>query len=188
MIKIGLDLDNCIFDAEPIYKKGFEGTKYTYFLPQKYLIAETYPKEVVDRLIHLFQCQDTYSTAPYDSTLAGYMQNLQESGICEFHVITARKSFNDPLMDTYKQLQTYNFRIPLSNIHITTLNKTPTIVKYKIDYMLDDNPHVIEDCLNTKTTPILISSEKTPYNQYLRSIVEWHPDVKTALKLIAYSR
>ena len=76
----------------------------------------------------------------------------------------------------------------MSNIHITTLNKTPTIVKYKIDYMLDDNPHVIEDCLNIKTTPILISSEKTLYNQYLRNKVEWHPDVKTALKLIVYSR
>ena len=37
MIRIGLDLDNCIFDSEPIYKKAFEGTKYTYFLPQKYL-------------------------------------------------------------------------------------------------------------------------------------------------------
>ena len=54
--------------------------------------------------------------------------------------------------------------------------------------MLDDNPHVIEDCLLSKATPILISNEKTPYNQYLRDKVEWHPDVKTALKLIVYSR
>lgn len=165
MIKIGLDLDNCIFDSEPIYKKAFEGTNYKYFLPQRYLISETYPKEVSDKLLHLFQCEE-----------------------CEFHVITARKSFNDPLLDTFKQLQRYNFQIPLSNIHITTLNKTATILKYKIDYMLDDNPHVIEDCLNSKATPILISNEKTPYNQYLRNRVEWHPDVKTALKLIIHSR
>ena len=59
---------------------------------------------------------------------------------------------------------------------------------YNIDYMLDDNPHVIEDCLLSKATPIVISNEKTPYNQYLRHKVEWHPDVKTALKLIVYSR
>ena len=39
-----------------------------------------------------------------------------------------------------------------------------------------------------KATPILISNEKTPYNQYLRDKVEWHPDVKTALKLLIYSR
>lgn len=188
MIKIGLDLDNCIFDSKPIYKKAFEGTKYTYFLPQRYLISETYPKEVTERLLYLFQGKDTYQTKPYDFTLAKYINNLQEENICEFHVITARKSFNDPLIATYKQLQTYNFKIPLSNIHITTLNKTDTILKYKIDYMLDDNPYVVEDCLNTKTTPILISNEKTPYNQYLRNKVEWHPDVKTALKLITYSR
>lgn len=188
MIRIGLDLDNCIFDSEPIYKKAFEGTKYTYFLPQRYLITETYPKEVADKLTYLFKCKDTYITVPYDNTLPAYMNELSELGICEFHVISARKSFNDPLMDTYIQLQRHDFQIPLSNIHITTLNKTPTIVKYKIDYMLDDNPHVIEDCLNTKTTPILISSEKTPYNQYLRNKVEWHPDVKTALKLVVHSR
>lgn len=188
MIKIGLDLDNCIFDSEPIYKKAFEGTKYIYFLPQKYLITETYPKEVADRLLHLFQCEDTYLTKPYDSTLSKYINTLIDNNECEFHIITARKSFDDPLLDTYKQLQQYKFNIPLSKIHITTLNKTSTIIKYKIDYMLDDNPHVIEDCLNTKTTPILISNEKTPYNQHLRNKVEWHPDVKTALKLITYSR
>lgn len=188
MIRIGLDLDNCIFDSEPIYKKAFEGTSYKYFLPQRYLISETYPKDVADRLLYLFQCEDTYITKPYDPTLAGYINDLIDSKECEFHVITARKSLNDPLLDTFKQLQRYNFQIPLSNIHITTLNKTATILKYKIDYMLDDNPHVIEDCLNSKATPILISNEKTPYNQYLRNKVEWHPDIKTALKLIIHSR
>lgn len=188
MIRIGLDLDNCIFDSEPIYKKAFKGTKYTYFLPQRYLITETYPKEVADRLFHLFQCKDTYITKPYDPTLAKYINNLIDIKECEFHVITARKSFNDPLLDTYKQLQKYNFRIPLSNVHITASNKISTITKYSIDYMLDDNPYVIEDCLLSKATPILISNEKTPYNQYLRDKVEWHPDVKTALKLLIYSR
>ena len=188
MIRIGLDLDNFIFDSEPIYKKAFEGTKYTYFLPQRYLISETYPKEITDRLLYLFQCEDTYITKPYDPTLASYINSLIDNKECEFHVITARKSFNDPLLDTFKQLQTYKFNIPVSNIHITSLNKTATINKYKIDYMLDDNPHVIEDCLNSKANPILISNEKTPYNQYLRDKVEWHPDVKTALKLIMYCR
>ena len=173
MIRIGLDLDNCIFDAEPIYKKGFEGTKYTYFLPQKYLISETYPKEVTDRLIHLFQCKDTYVTLPYDNTLAEYMNNLTEDRVCEFHVITARKSFNNPLLDTHKQLQMHNFKIPLSNIHITTLNKIPTIVKYKIDYMLDDNPHVIEDCLGTKTTPIFCCPASSAHNNISFSIINF---------------
>lgn len=188
MIKIGLDLDNCIFDSEPIYKKAFEGTKYTYFLPQKYLISKTYPKEVVNKLLYLFQQKDTYNTKPYDPTLANYINKLIDTKEYEFHIITARKTINDPLIATYKQLQTYNFKIPKQNIHITPLNKTPTLLKYKIDYMLDDNPHVIEDCLNTNTIPILISNEKTPYNQYLRKFVEWHPDVKTALKLLIYSR
>lgn len=188
MIKIGLDLDNCIFDSEPVYKMGFEGTQYTYVPPQKYFIAEVYPQEIVDRLLHLFKTKAMYTTKPYDPTLAAYIKSLTRKGICEFHVITARNSLNDPLWDTFTQLQMYDFQIPFNNIHITPLNKTLTINKYKIDYMLDDNPHVIEDCLNSSTTPILISNEKTPYNQYLRNSVEWHPDVKTALKLITHSR
>jgi len=182
MIRIGLDLDNCIFDSEPLYKKAFEGTNYTYFLPQKYLITETYPKEVASNLLHIFKTEATYNTIPYDPTLASYINMLIQNKICEFHIITARTSLNDPLQDTFNQLQLHNFQIPLSNIHITTLNKTSTIIKYKINYMLDDNPHVIEDCLNTNTTPILISNEKTPYNQYLRQNTRYYSDVKSALK------
>lgn len=182
MIRIGLDLDNCIFDSEPIYKKAFEGTKYTYFLPPKYKISESYPKEIVDNLLFLFKTSITYTTKPFDPTLANYINNLINTKKCEFHVITARVSFNDPLLDTYNQLQYYNFQIPLNNIHITSFNKIPLITQYKLNYMLDDNPNVIEDCLLTNTIPILITNEKTPYNQYLKSKVKWYIGVKNALK------
>ena len=184
MIKIGIDLDNCIFDSEPVYKEGFKGTNYTYYLPKTYLISKTYPKEVVNNLINIFQSPIMYNTIPYDNTLAPYMNNLIERNVCEFYIITARKSFNDPFIDTINQLQRHNFKIPLSNIHITPLEKISHILNCNIDYMIDDNPHVMEECLKTKVIPILISNEKTPYNQYLRDKVEWHPDVKTALKVI----
>lgn len=186
MIKIGLDLDNCIFDSEPIYKQAFEGTKYSYFLPTTYMLKDTYPEEVVNKLSQLFATELTYNTKPYDITLASYINDLIYSKKCEFHVITARKSLNDPKIDSYNQLQKYNYQIPLSNIYITTFNKIPIILKYNLDYMIDDNPHVIEDCLSTNTIPILLSNEKTLYNHYLRKKVIFYTKVKDALKNIIH--
>ena len=39
-----LDLDNCIFDAEPLYKQAFTRTEYKYYPPKNYWIEEAYPK------------------------------------------------------------------------------------------------------------------------------------------------
>lgn len=184
MINIGLDLDNCIFDSEPLYKQSFEGTGYKYYLPQKYLIHDTYPREVANKLLSLFRSEATYTTKPYDPTLADYINSLINNQKCNFHIITARLTTGDPLISSFNQLQKFNYQIPITNIHITSLNKTEAINRYNINYMIDDNPHVAEDCIHTNAIPILISNEKTPYNQYLREKIRYYSDVKTALKSI----
>ena len=64
---IGLDLDNTVFNAEPIFKMGFKYFhNYRYHLPQDHNLYNCYPKEVADKIMEYFKTKPGYNTKPFN--------------------------------------------------------------------------------------------------------------------------
>lgn len=195
MAKIAIDLDNCIFDVEPIYQYGFEGTNTPFYLPNTWEVVKCYPKEISRKIIHAFEETDmVYKTKALDKSLYKFINNIIKNNTKhEIHIITARIGNKNPiiynntffsshvLFKTYQQLKKAGYNIPLQNIHVVNKNKISALKEYNIDYMIDDAPHIIEECLNNNVTPILISTDKTPYNHILKDKVKHFSCVKDAL-------
>lgn len=189
MIKVlGLDLDNTVFDAEPIYKMGFAYFhKYKYFRPPVWYIYDCYPKEVADKIIEYFKTKPGYDTKPFNPKYSWLLWEWQQKydlkiitsrstdyGTCYFFGDIVRKKVTFARAWTYDQLEKYHMRVPMDNIiDLGTHTKLEAIKEQKVDLMIDDSPIVIEECLDNGIDCAMVSNAKTPYNHYLRNKVIW---------------
>lgn len=189
-MNIGIDLDNCVFDLEPLYKQAFNHTQYSYTRPKKWDIYEEYPKEIADYLLKIFASDAIFYTPLLNQKIPYVLNKL--NNIHNVQVITARLGNNKIIninnhkqslltYKTHEQLKRSNIHIQSSNINVTQKSKINTIKKHKIDIMFDDSPHIIEECLTNNINCVMISNEKTLYNHYLRNKVKYYSDLVTAI-------
>lgn len=189
MIKtIGLDLDNTVFNSEPLYKMAFrDQKKYKYTPPKKWDIFECYPYPIAKKLFILFKSDEIYNMPLLDRIYPELIHSWQQK--YNIKIITARTSsmpdvyfFGDIYRKkvswvrkkTYEQIWNNGMYIPMDNIIQTDgYTKTTEIKNNNIDLMIDDSPTTIENCLKNNIDCIMISTNKTPYNHYLRSRVTW---------------
>lgn len=199
MIKtIGLDLDNTIFDLEPIYKMGFEGqTKYKYNSPISWEVYKCYPKEIADKILAYFRTEEVYNTPLLNSKYAIIVRYLQNK--YNVKVVTSRVSdkpdvyyFGDIIRkkvswvrnQTFNQLVRNDIFIPMDDIIQTNShNKTDELISNKVDLMIDDSPITIENCLKNGIDCVMISTKKTPYNHYLREKAQWAKNLFEVAKM-----
>jgi len=195
---IGLDLDNTVFDAEPIYKMGFKYFhKYKYTRPSTWYIYDCYPKEVADKIIEYFKTKPGYETKPFNPRYSWLIWEWQQKydlkvitsrstdyGECYFFGDIIRKKVSFAKMWTYEQLEKYGMRVPMDNIiDLGTHTKIDTIKEHKVDLMIDDSPLVIQECIDNGLDCVMISNAKTPYNHYLRPNVQWAKNLFTVAKM-----
>ena len=192
MKNIALDLDNTVFDLEPVYKMGFNDKK-DYYPPVSWAVYECYPRDIGERIIMGFRTLPGYSTPlinkKYPSLIADWdlLYNLK--------VVTSRQSIYPDVdymgkkiswakFQTYNQLKTNNILIPIENIIVTdSHSKIKAFRDNKIDLVIDDGPVTIEECLDNKIDCVMISNEKTLYNHYLRSKTQWAKDLFDVAKM-----
>lgn len=189
---IGLDLDNTIFDLEPIYKMGFKNqTKYKYTSPTSWEVYKCYPKEIADKILAYFRTEEVYKTPLLNlkyATVVRYLQNKYNVKIVTSRVSDKsdvyyfgdiyRKKVSWVRNQTFNQLVRNNIFIPMDDIIQTNShNKIDEIISNKVDLMIDDSPITVENCLKNNIDCIMISTKKTPYNHYLRNKVEWYKNL-----------
>lgn len=199
MIKtIGLDLDNTIFDLEPIYKMGFEGqTKYKYTSPISWEVYECYPKEIADKILAYFRTEEVYKTPllnPKYAIIVRYLQNKYNVKVVTSRVSDKpdvyyfgdiyRKKVSWVRNQTFNQLVRNDIFIPMDDIIQTNShNKTDELISNKVDLMIDDSPITIENCLKNDINCVMISTKKTPYNHYLREKTQWAKNLFEVAKM-----
>ena len=195
---IGLDLDNTVFNAEPIFKMGFKYFhNYKYYLPQDHNLYNCYPKEVADKIMEYFKTKPGYDTKPFNPRYSWLIWEWQQKydlkvitsrttdyGDCYFFGDIVRKKVSFARMWTYEQLEKYGMRVPMDNIiDLNAQTKIDAIKEQKVDLMIDDSPIVIQECIDNGIDCIMISTAKTPYNQHLRPKVTWAKNLFQAQKI-----
>lgn len=199
-MNIGLDLDNCVFDLDPLYQQAFYNTQYTYSIPSTYDVYKCYPKEIGDILKRIFSSKAIFYTEVLDPLGIVLLNRIYKQGHHDIYILSSRigdttpKTFmhtqwNGLIYETYQQLVRAGLKLPIFNINITHGNKLDTIKEKRIGLMIDDSPSVIESCIKNKIPCAMISTEKTKYNHYLRPQVEYFnkvSDIIIAKNLIKY--
>lgn len=184
MKNISLDLDNTVFDLEPVYKMGFIGfPQYKYKSPISWAVYECYPREIADKILGYFRTIENYKTPllykRYPKLISKWQQKYN------IKIITSRRS-NEPDVlfqgnmiswvryQTYEQIKRAGIPIKMDDvIDVNGHSKIEAFHKENIDLVIDDSPVVIEECLDAGVDCIMISTKKTPYNHYLREKVVW---------------
>lgn len=199
MVKtISLDLDNTVFDLEPVYKLGFvDYPQYKYKSPTSWAVYECYPKEVADKILGYFRTIENYQTPLLDKRYPKLIQNWQHKHYIK--IITSRRS-NEPdvyffgdiyrkkvswvKLKTYEQIQKTGLYVPMDDIiQTTTHSKIDAIKEKKVDLVIDDSPIVVEECLENGIDCVMISTKKTPYNHYLREKTQWAKNLFEVAKM-----
>lgn len=188
MRTISLDLDNTVFDLEPVYKLGFKSfPHYKYTRPTSWALYECYPKDVSDVILGYFRTIENYKTPLLNKRYPGLIYDWKQNH--NIKVITSRRS-NEPDLyffgdiyrkkvswvryQTYEQLYRAGIYIPMDNIiDVNGHTKIEAIKENGIDLVIDDSPIVVEECLDAGIDCVMISNSKTLYNHYLRDRVQW---------------
>lgn len=188
MRTISLDLDNTVFDLEPVYKLGFKSfPHYKYTKPTAWALYECYPKDVSDVILGYFRTIENYKTPLLNKRYPGLIYDWKQNH--DIKVITSRRS-NEPDLyffgdiyrkkvswvryQTYEQLYRAGIYIPMDNIiDVNGHTKIEAIKENGIDLVIDDSPIVVEECLDAGIDCVMISNSKTLYNHYLRDRVQW---------------
>ena len=188
MRTISLDLDNTVFDLEPVYKLGFKSfPQYKYTIPTAWALYECYPKDVSDKILGYFRSIENYKTPLLDKRYPRLISKWQQKH--NVKVITSRRS-NEPDVlfrgepqrrmiswvryQTYEQIWNAGMSFPIDSIiDVNGHTKIETIKKEGVDLVIDDSPIVIEECLEAGIDCVMISTRKTPYNHHLRDKVQW---------------
>lgn len=181
--KIGIDLDNTVFDCTPLYRSAFRGSPFTYYHPTDWDVYKCYPKPIADTMIKLFKSPCLYSMEPINENIPYAINKIAKTHDC--YITTARYHAlgeKQAKAMTIEQLEINGIMFPADKIIITPHSKIQTFKNIDIDLVFDDSPGVIEDCLNNGIDCVMISREDTPYNHYLRSKVSWKANLVEAIK------
>lgn len=191
MYKIAIDLDNTIFNVEPIYKNGFKNL--IYYPPQTWDLFKCYPKKIALEIIESFKNGDLFKCKPFYDDYPELIRDLRYK--YKLYYVTTRQSAQDPVIfngkqipsvvyNTYKQL-TYNcIKSELSDIIISKdQDKIDSFKRLDVNCVIDDSPIVIEKCLENKIDCVMISDDNMHYNHYLRNKVLWGKNLHEARKV-----
>lgn len=183
---ISIDLDNTLFNIQPLYKSAFPaGAHYTN--PTSWDLYKCYPPEIADKIVENFKSQAIYHTSLLNESYPYLLHNMRNHHQLRF--ITTRKSYKKPMpygdgyvpyahYETYRQLLANGVRCALREVILTEdETKLEAIKAAHVDLVVDDSPIVIESCLANNIDNVLISTQNTPYNHYLREKTTWAKDL-----------
>lgn len=178
-MKISFDLDNTIFDMEPIYKRANEEFGVPYKIPTHWDVDKCYPPNVTARLLELFADDSLYTMPLISAEYPVILNNVLNNNNYETFFVTQRM-LQQP-QKSFAQLRNAGINCRYDQVHDNPTPKVDILQKIGVDVHFDDSPYVVDDCLRAGVNVVMISNDKTPYNHYLRRRVKYYGDLKTAL-------
>ena len=179
-MRISFDLDNVIFDIEPLYKMACDDFNIPYQVPRSWDINKCYPPNVTERLLTLFTMDILYTMPLISAEYPALINQLIDNKNHSVFFVTQRRRAQPA--KTFTQLR--NAGIHCSRPQVYDRGPQPKInvlTELNPDIHFDDSPNVVTDCLREKIPVTMISNDATPYNHHLRGTVPHYPDLKTAL-------
>ena len=178
-MKISIDLDNVIFNVEPLYRKAFKIVGKKYKLPTCYDIYQCYSTEIADVLMDLFQSDDLYRMPLVYPNIPKALNDLMLKPNMEISFVTERvKKQPDK---TFRQLRDAGIHCSMSQVYDMQGFKPDILKTIAPNVHYDDSPNVALGCIERQIPIVLISNAKTPYNHHLCEIVENYRGLLTAL-------
>lgn len=178
-MRISFDLDNVIFDIEPLYRQAHREFKHTYRAPTSWYVTECYPENVATRLIELFQDDVLYKmpliSAEYPMILNNLLQNK------EYQVFFVTQRLLHQPEKSFAQLLGAGINCRFDQVYDNPKPKVEVLKKIQPDLHFDDSPGVVADCLHDGVNIAMISNQTTLYNHRMRPYVKYYSDLKTAL-------
>lgn len=186
-MNISFDLDNVIFDLEPLYMKSFDDSGLVYYKPELWDVKKCYPEHIAKKLLELFGDDCLYNMPLLDEEIPYIINNIMDNN--NFNVSFVTERLKKQPIKTHNQLLRSGIICSRNQVFDKKPPKIEVLKQIKTDLHFDDSPNVINDCLKNHIDVIMISNDKTLYNHYLRSRVEHYKDLKTALlKTRIYTR
>ena len=177
---ISIDLDNVIFDMEPLFKMAFKKEHRKFVLPTNYDITKCYNERIVSALMDLFQSDYLYQMPLLYPTIPEALNNLMARPDIKVVFVTERiKKQPDK---TFRQLHNAGIHCSLSQVYDIPGAKPDILKEIAPTVHYDDSPNVILGCIERHVPVVMISSAKTPYNHNLCEIVENYRGLLTALQ------
>ena len=178
-MKISIDLDQVIFNLNPLYKRAFKIAGKKYKLPTDYDIYKCYGTEIADILMDLFQSDYLYRMPLVYPTIPKVLNNLMLKPGIEIAFVTERvKKQPDK---TFRQLRDAGIHCSMSQVYDMQGFKPDILKNIAPDVHYDDSPNVVLGCIERQIPVVLISNAKTPYNHHLCEYVENYRGLLTAL-------
>lgn len=170
MFIVSFDLDNTIINVNPLVKKAFKDAGEKYTKPTIYNWNNIYSKNVCDKLKELFSSDMIYDMNLIESNIPYYLNLIYNHSNFNPYYVTQR--FTNNQEKTYKQLSRLEIKTNIENVIDHSVPKIEILKNIRSELHFDDNPHVIEDCLNNNIRCHMISNNDTLYNHYLREHVK----------------
>lgn len=178
-MKISFDLDNVIFDIEPLYIQANAEFGVEYKKPWHWDIDKCYPANVTARLFELFKDDVLYKMPLVSQEYPTILNSLLHDPKYKVFFVTQRR-LQQP-EKSFAQLHRAGINCKYTQVHDKKPPKIEILKAIKTDLHFDDGPHVVSDCLRAGVNVAMISNDKTLYNHHLRGRVPYYPDLKTAL-------
>ena len=178
-MKISIDLDNVIFNVEPLYRMAFKIVGEKFKLPEDYDIYKCYDDKIADVLMDLFQSDHLYQMPLVYPNIPKVLNNLMLRPNIEISFVTERvKKQPDK---TFRQLRNAGIHCSMSQIYDMHGFKPDILQTISPDVHYDDSPNVVLGCIERNIPIVMISNAKTPYNHNLCEVVENYRGLLTAL-------
>jgi FMN phosphatase YigB (HAD superfamily) len=179
MINVSIDLDNTLFDMEPLYKMAFRETGFPYTPATKWDLYKVYPTRVADRLVELFKSEHLYKNPLLDEKIPVVVNRVYNSKMFKVHYVTERFVKNPE--KTFNQLKSAGLPCAREDVFDMPAPKVEVLKSIDSHVHFDDSPNIISDCIKHGVRCVMISNDKTLYNHELRGHVIWFPNIMTAL-------
>ena len=178
-MRISFDLDDVIFNLNPINMMAFERAGLPYVRQTSWNIDEIYDESVCKNLVELWGDDVLYRMPVLDTKIPHMLNVLMARPDMEILFVTERR-LKQP-EKTYRQLRNAGIKCNRDQVYDKIGFKSDILRELKPDIHFDDSPLVIKGCLDKGVPVVMISNNSTLYNHHLRPYVEHYPNLRTAL-------
>ena len=178
-MRISFDLDNVIFNIEPLYKRANSEFGVEFKRPTHWDVDKCYPSNVTARLFELFADDSLYTMPLISAEYPMILNNILKNNKYETFFVTQRV-LQQP-QKSFQQLRNAGINCHYEQVYDKKAKKVDVLKELDIDLHFDDSPYVIADCMRTGVKVAMISNNHTLYNHHLRDQIQYYKNLKTAL-------
>ena len=163
-MRITFDLDDVIFNMQPILHEAFRRAGQPFVKQTSWDIASIYDESVCDHLCDLWADDMLYKMPVLDKKIPHILNVLMARPDMEIFFVTERR-LKQP-QKTYHQLKDAGIKCHFDQVYDKHGLKSDILKELKPDIHFDDSPYVIGGCLDKSVPVVMISNDLTLYNHH----------------------